>query len=326
MKTRPIYENLDTSFANLSALLRYLRRRQFFGRVTIQIGDFEAEIILDDQNQLRVREFDKAAGRIAEGDDALQRVLIRAREPNGIINVYQTIAEEESDEILQDFQPLTIEEKSQTAAVSNGSNPTISTKTSGTQEFPSGALSSHILSKANDELAIAKTNGTPKHTVLQRDTGGLAGRAGFSLDFQNEANRRMNSQQFSENDWRELLALSQVVLQIFDKNLAQAQLDFSPAFRKSRTEIAQDYTFFNPANLIFDYQNGKISMAEQVNPQLFIAGLCEALSRISEKLTANPRFAPTQQNIIQNLSGFINHNKKVFDKFNATSHFSKLLR
>src|SRR5215218_9234891 len=101
MKDRPIHENLDTSFVNLSALIKYLRRRQFAGYVRIELSGYEADIYLTAENQLKVREYDHIAGRIAEGEEALHRILIRAREPGGIINVYQTAAETETAERRQ---------------------------------------------------------------------------------------------------------------------------------------------------------------------------------------------------------------------------------
>jgi len=46
MENRPIHVNLDTSFANLSASLQYLRRQQFVGKVRIELSDYEANVIL----------------------------------------------------------------------------------------------------------------------------------------------------------------------------------------------------------------------------------------------------------------------------------------
>jgi hypothetical protein len=79
----------------LSALVRYLRRRQFTGNVRVELSGYEADITINGEDQMRVREHDRIAGRVSEGDEALQRLLIRAREPGGIINVYQTVEEEE---------------------------------------------------------------------------------------------------------------------------------------------------------------------------------------------------------------------------------------
>ncbi len=59
----------------------------------VELGGYEADVILTAENGLKVREHDLITGRISEGEEALQRLLIRAREPGGIIHVYQTIEE-----------------------------------------------------------------------------------------------------------------------------------------------------------------------------------------------------------------------------------------
>ena len=56
MKNLPIHQNLDTAFVNLSALIRYLRRRQFVGQVRVELNGYEADITLDEGNRLNVRE------------------------------------------------------------------------------------------------------------------------------------------------------------------------------------------------------------------------------------------------------------------------------
>ncbi len=94
MKNYPIHENLDTSFINLSALIKYLRRRYFNGKISVEFGDYEAEIVLlEDGDSLTIREHDRVSGRVGEGEEALQRLLIRARQSGGIINVYRHLAE-----------------------------------------------------------------------------------------------------------------------------------------------------------------------------------------------------------------------------------------
>ena len=71
MNNRPIHENLDTSYVNLSALVRYLRRRQFVGNIRIELSGYEADITLTATNEMRVREHDRIAGRVSEGEEAL---------------------------------------------------------------------------------------------------------------------------------------------------------------------------------------------------------------------------------------------------------------
>lgn len=101
IESRPLHENLDTAYVNLAALLRYLRARAFVGRVHVELEEYEADVYLDGESAPRVHEMNHAAGREAEGEEALQRLLVRANDPGGQINIYET-ADEESAEATAD--------------------------------------------------------------------------------------------------------------------------------------------------------------------------------------------------------------------------------
>ena len=89
MKKQPIHQNLNTSFVNLGALVRYLRSLQFVGSIRVELASYEAEIVFTESKSIRAREYDHIAGRIAHGQQALQRILVRAKEPHGRIHVYK---------------------------------------------------------------------------------------------------------------------------------------------------------------------------------------------------------------------------------------------
>lgn len=88
MSTYPIHQNLNTSYVDLSALVQYLRGVQFEGSIQIQLSSYQAEIELSSDGTVQAREQDHIAGRIAFGEDALRRIMIRSREPGGVINVF----------------------------------------------------------------------------------------------------------------------------------------------------------------------------------------------------------------------------------------------
>lgn len=93
-KSRPLYEHLDTAFVNLGALLRYLQGRAFVGRIHVVLDEYEADVLLSAGAQARVREIDYSTGRRGEGEDALPRLLVRAREAGGLISVYEGTEDE----------------------------------------------------------------------------------------------------------------------------------------------------------------------------------------------------------------------------------------
>ena len=89
MKKEPIHQNLSTSFVNVAALVNYLRGLQFVGSIRIELSSYEADIIFSSSRKITAREYDHIAGRISHGEHALQRILIRAKEPHGRIHVYR---------------------------------------------------------------------------------------------------------------------------------------------------------------------------------------------------------------------------------------------
>jgi hypothetical protein len=113
MNNRPLYENLDTAFVNLSALIKYLHRREFVGRIRVELNSYEADIFLNENGKIGVREHDKISGKKAEGEEIFQRLLIRAREPGGTIHVYQTVEEKE-------FTPVKAENSNGHKSAQNG--------------------------------------------------------------------------------------------------------------------------------------------------------------------------------------------------------------
>lgn len=121
-KSRPVSVQLDTAFVNLGALVRYLQERAFIGRVHVVLEEYEAELFFEEAGASpRVRETNHATARQSEGPDALPRLLVRAREPGGLINVYEgreaAAAHSQTDEAGQrageataETGPLTAEE------------------------------------------------------------------------------------------------------------------------------------------------------------------------------------------------------------------------
>src|SRR5881392_2583502 len=88
-KSRVLYENLDTSFVNLWALMRHLSQRAFVGRVHVEMDDYSADVFLTGSNTPLVREVDRAAGTDVLEAAAMHRLVLRARESPGTISVFE---------------------------------------------------------------------------------------------------------------------------------------------------------------------------------------------------------------------------------------------
>jgi hypothetical protein len=344
MKTRAIHENLDTSFVNLSALLRYLRRRQFIGLVKIELNGYEAEITLSEESQMKVREFDRLAGRVSEGDEALQRLLIRAREAGGTIHVYQII--HEAEEITE--TPIKVLPNTngnyQNGNYQNGNhqngnfaNQINSFSKNGFNDsddlltLPSGPLQKTFADKAKeifdqpkqkDFIEQPKPNSEQPKPIETKPQTNLPN---FPFDLSNNVENKAKQTQISKQDWQVLIQVTSELLYSVDKNLANASLNFSAALRKAQAEISDDYPFLNVQSGVFVYLSGKISMQEQVNHKLYVASLNEILRRMLDKLASNPKFAECHRQTVQGILALIRQRKNYYEKFSITPQLEKIL-
>jgi hypothetical protein len=89
-----LYENLDTAYVNLAALVRYLEERGFTGLVHVELAEYDGDLFLRAGRETRARETNHATGKVSEGAAAAQRLMVRAGEPGGLVSVYEGDTEE----------------------------------------------------------------------------------------------------------------------------------------------------------------------------------------------------------------------------------------
>jgi hypothetical protein len=297
MKNRPLYENLDTSFVNLSSLLRFLRRKEFVGNLRVELKDYEADIILSGENQIKARERDRKSGRISEGEDALQRILVRAREAGGIVHVYESAGEIEQT-------------AEKTPIFDEAFKPDISFLA----ENPNSILS--IPAQIPQRKIAAENFSETRRNTAPKD---------FPFELSNRVEDKARQNQISAEQWNEFLALTGELLTAVDESLARENLDFTAAFQKACAEISADYPFLDPNSQIFAYKKGAIEMREHVNVKVFAAAINEALRRILEKLDANPKFDEVRRETSQKLIALVYKNKSLYDRFFITPRLEKTL-
>ena len=83
------FDTLNTSFVNLAAFIRHLRESNFTGRLHVALDQYEADVFLYGKDAPSVWENDHAGSRESQGEAAMQRLLVRAREPGGAITVFE---------------------------------------------------------------------------------------------------------------------------------------------------------------------------------------------------------------------------------------------
>lgn len=314
MKNHAIYKNLDTSFVNLPALIKYLRREQFVGNIRVELNGYEADVTFSANEQLRVREYDRVAGRISEDEDSLQRLLIRARAPGGIINVYQEIEESVAETVIEEIAEDV---------------PLIETRAPIVEEVP--VLVEAASNVVNIVLKPTHQNGNSKKTkaatsLVEEDFPRINSAAPkLSFEFSNKFENKARQNNLDPQDWQMLLNVTAELLDTIDKTLAEANLEFAAAFEKARAEIADDYPFLKPSAGIFSYKNGKIIVREQINSKLFAASINESLRRILEKLGKNPKFLNIYLTVVQKIIILIEQRKPLYDKFCITPRLARTI-
>ncbi len=340
MSNRPIHENLDTSFVNLSALIKYLRRRQFVGSVKVQLNGYKADIQLREDNQMKVSEHDQISGRISEGEEALQRLLIRAREPGGTINVFQHAEEKIKNEKPSAKSVPTVEviqndeeiiEAEIIEAIPKPAQPPQQINGGSTPKQVKKAKASvnlnATLPKVQKNKPKVKFNGNGIHLKKKaKPAKREASLPDFPFRLSNKVEERAKEvQSIANEDWQILLNLTVELLGVIDKSLAQAKLNFKSAFRKASAEIADDYPFLNPANDIFEYSNGRIKMTEQINPKIFVSSIMEVLRRILDKLETSHKFFEVHRATSQRILAVMNKRENLYDKFGISNHLKRML-
>lgn len=331
MNFRPVHQNLDTSFVNLSALIKYLRRRQFAGIVRVRLNNYEAEIHITDENQLKVSEQDHLSGRVSEGEEALQRILIRSREPGGIVNVFQKMNANSTAEISEDKDAKTSVEVSKTPQIQKQIKTvpnTISIKPNIVNKSEVKTVTEKIPAEPPKKISPETLNQkiempTPKIEIPPQTQ--KVSLPEFPFRLTNNVEAKAQQTKISPERFQILVKLFAEILGTIDKTLAEAKLNFPAAFEKACSEISGDYPFLKSGENIFIYKNGEIKINASINPNQFKSSLLEAVRRVLEKLGANRKFSEVHRSTNQNLLAILRQHKSLCDEFSITHKLERIL-
>ena len=344
MKSRSIHKNLDTSFVNLSSLIKYLRKRQFVGSVYVQLNGYQADILLKDDNTLHVREHDQISGRVSEGETALQRVLIRSREPGGSIDVIQVVKE-----IEVNGKPPIAHDGAKNAAVITkpASAPVVKTKFPQQAEPLAVQVAPVAKNRNRTEARFANPGGVAKPIrkqkevpvqkaklsvvkpattitpVVERETA-QPSLPDFPFKLSNKFERKAR-EKMSAEDWQKILRLTVELLTIVDRSLAAANLNFSAEFRKICADISDDYPFLNASSEVFFYSQGKLAMKTQISEKIFVSGVTEALRTVLIKLSKSEKYAEIYKLTAHRLQTIIEKRSPFYQKYGITPQVRRIV-
>ena len=85
-KQDAVYQNLNTSFTNFNELLVDLRENSFTGCVQVSFWEYEGVLLLDTGDIINAQE--EINESLISGQDAVKRVITKAKDDDGAISVY----------------------------------------------------------------------------------------------------------------------------------------------------------------------------------------------------------------------------------------------
>jgi hypothetical protein len=259
--TTPFLANLDTTFVNLWSLLRKLTEQNFIGRVHVELTDYAVDIFLDGSATPLVREVDRAANTDVTEAGALHRVVLRARETPGTINVFAGADEAVAPQATTTAAPPVAEEKPLLAEVK-----------------PSAEDAPVKLTTESD----FGWPGSTEHQKIDRHAPPL-----------DEAVYRTGSY----DDWPAALSVAAQVIGAVEHGVNAGGADFHSLFETVRLELADDYVFLDPMSQSFRYRGGVASLDNPPSMSAFVAGLSEALRRIVDRVAVGDRARRVRERI-----------------------------
>lgn len=290
-KSHVVYENLDTTFVNLWALLRNLSQRGFIGRVHVELKDYTADIFMTGSATPLVHEIDHAAGTDTLEEGALHRLVLRVRETPGTIAVF-----EGPDEAAANAEPK------KTADV---------LRDSGETELPR-----HYLPDAHTETQADSGSETEAPSEMESPPS-LASFDSPTLKDVNDENRSSvnppaATEPFDEIEWSAIVKASGELIGGVERALTGS--DFASLFNAVRVELSDDYTFLDPMTGEFTYTNSVVTLTSAMPDSSYVIGLSEALRRVVDRVATGDYARRIRERVALELFSVVRKRKEILTR------------
>ena len=289
MKDRQFFENLDTSFIKLEALVRYLRRRSFIGTINVKYTGYIGEITFTSENKLRVTEQDQIAGRVTGGQMAFKSIIARSGEPGGIINVVQSLNAPKPEPANEEFD------------ANPGGNVVDILNANGKRN-------TGIIPHVRIEPKLIKPKEPRRRSMLSQH-------ADFPFDLSNHVELRAEGGQDIPDAALELMIdVTSDLLSMIDNSLQRAGLDFHAALERACADVSANYPFLDPRKRHFRYSQGFVYIKPDIDLKHLTTGIGDALARIFERLGASPKFGKVHRFAVQKVRQLMHTRKLEFEQ------------
>ncbi len=304
-KGQAVFEQLNTSFAQLDAMLSELKNDRFTGYVEIIAWDYDGILLLDTGNLVNAVEESKGQRRV--GPAAASAIATKAREKDGTINVYRL--SEETTELLAGalkselvFKDLSSDFTSLEKLIAKLGGE----KHTGHVEIraPQGEQNATIFLREGQVVeSLIVSNGSVvsgDHAYEQVLKSAAQGTALFSV-YRADLARALASgdEMVGSITLHETLSLWQDLLLRFESAADRLTKPgvFLIALKREFVEHAKRFPFLDPFAGEFDYRSGEIHLAGQAPVPQLNHGLSECLAQSLRRLIAENRNRITWQNL-----------------------------
>lgn len=294
MTSRILYENLDTSFVNLWALLRYLMQLGLVGRVHVELADYTADVFLTGSSTPMVHEIDHATGRDTLEEAALHRLVVRSREPGGKITVYEGEDEASKEATQPSVSETPVSEIPSSAAepwaaATSAASPDLD-RESFTVPDAAAVMSPPVLQSAGRKMIDSLTKGTSQ----------------------------------KKGDWSDLVEISGELIATVERAAVGVAADFTSLFQAVRLELADDYTFLDPSVNRFSYAESTVKISAKPGAGPYVAGICESLRRVVDKIAVGERGGRVRERVALELATLARKRREPLTRFNLDMQLDRI--
>jgi hypothetical protein len=292
-KSRVVYENLDTTFVNLWALLRNLTQRGFIGRVRVELKDYTADIFMTGSSTPLVHEIDHAAGTDTLEEGALHRLVLRVRETPGTIAVFEGPDEAVANADLKNTADV-LRQNGETE-LARHHRPDALTETeadsNSESEAPSDIESPPSLGSF-DSPTLTDANGENRSPAIPPAA----------------------TEPFDEIEWSAIIKASGELIGGVERALTGAGADFASLFNAVRVELSDDYTFLDPMTGEFTYANSLVTLTSAVPDNSYVIGLSEALRRVVDRVATGDYARRIRERVALELFSVVRKRKEILTR------------
>jgi hypothetical protein len=289
-----LYENLNTSFTQLDAMLAELQNNQFTGYVQLTGWEYEGNLLFDTGRIVNANETSKDRQR--RGPSAAESIAVKGREKDNAVNVYRLSAEVTqllanlftSEALYKDLSnDLTGLDK--LIAKLQNEKHTGSVEVRWTQ----GKDAATILLREGQVIECAwfsKGAVVSGAATLERIIQAAAGAPAFFTVYRTDLTRVYSAELNLADSFARpgMLALWQTVLQLVESTVDRLAKSgtFNVAFRRACIAQATTHPFLDPFAAEFEYRDGQIKFEGQTTIARFNAGLSQCLAQAVRDLAA----------------------------------------